>query len=77
MKTTAHITGKSKLQKAFSTSPILDFRKSTSLKNIIGTDINHNNKNFTRTEKNHHAGKCVHANQSLLSTTFFYNNIQK
>ena len=44
----AHITGKSKLKKTFSTLPIIAFRKDTSLKQIIGTNTIHNNEKLKK-----------------------------
>ena len=44
-------------KKTFSTLPIIAFRKGTSMKQIIGTNTNHNNEKPIKTLKNHHAGK--------------------
>ena len=77
----AHITGKSKLKKTFSTLPIIAFRKGTSLKQIIGTNTIHNNEKLIKTKINHHTGNCVPCNstrclccQQLISTTTFKSN---
>ena len=51
-------------KKVFSTLPIMAFRKGTSLKQIIGTNIIHNNEKLIKTKNNHH-------------TTYFNNNIKK
>ena len=51
-------------KKVFSTLPIIAFRKATSLKQIIGTNIIHNNEKLIKTKNNHH-------------TTDFNNNIKK
>ena len=65
-------------KKAFTTLPIIAFRKDISLKQIIGTNTIRNNEKLVKTKNNHHAGKCVQFNMlPLLSTTYFNNNIQK
>ena len=63
-------------KETFSTLPIIAFRKRTSLKQIIGTNIIHNNEKLIKTKKNHHTGKFVPCNstrclcsQQLISTT--------
>ena len=68
-------------KKTFSTLPIIAFRKSTSLKQPIGTNTFHNNKKLIKTKNNHHSGKCVPCNatrclccQQLISTTSFKSN---
>ena len=55
-------------KETFSTLPIIAFRKGTSLKQIIGTNIFHNNEKLIKTKINHLTGKCV---------SYFNNNIQK
>ena len=63
-------------KETFSTLPIIAFRKSTSLKQIIGTNTIHNNEKLIKTKNNHHTGKCIPCNsrrslccQQLISTT--------
>ena len=61
--------------KTFSTLPIIAFRKSTSLKQIIGTNTIHNNEKLIKTKNNNHTGKYIPCNstrslccQQLIST---------
>ena len=68
-------------KKAYSTLPIIAFRKGTSLKQIIGTNTIHNNEKPIKTENNHDTGKCVPCNstrylcyQQLIPTTTFKSN---
>ena len=68
-------------KKAFSTLPIIAFRKGTRLKQLIGTNAIYNNEKPIKTKNNHHTGKCVPCNatrclycQQLISTTKFKSN---
>ena len=51
-------------KETFSTLPIIAFRKSTSLKQIIGTNTIHNNEKLIKTKINHDTGKCVPCNST-------------
>ena len=69
------------VKKTFSALPIIAFRKNTSLKQIIGTNIIHNNEKIIKTKNNHYTGKCVPCNltrclccQQIISTTTFKSN---
>ena len=46
-------------RKTFSTLSIIDFRKYTSVKQIIGTNTIYSDKRLTEVEKNHHIGKII------------------
>ena len=68
-------------KKTFNTLSIIVFRKSSSLKQIIGTNTIHNNEKLIKTKINHHTGKCVLCNstrclccQQLISKTRFKSN---
>ena len=68
-------------KETFSMLPITSFRKTTSLKQIIGTNTIHNNEKLVKTKINHHIGKCVPCNstrclccQQFISTTTFKSN---
>ena len=68
-------------KKTFGTLPIIGFRKGTSRKQIIGTNIIHNNEKLTKIKNTHHTGKCALCNltrclccQELISTTTFETN---
>ena len=68
-------------KKTFSTLPIIDFRKGTSLKQLIGTNTIHNNEKLIKTRNNHHIGKWVPCNaacclccQQLISKTTIKSN---
>ena len=71
-------------KETFSTLLIIAFRKGTSLKKIIGTNIIHNNEKLIKTKINNHTGKCVPCNsicslccQQLISTTTLKRNQTK
>ena len=49
-------------KETFSALLVITFRKSTSLKQIIGTNTIHNNKKLIKTKNNHHTGKCIPCN---------------
>ena len=68
-------------RKTFSTLPVINFRKGTNLKQIIGTNTIYNNENLIKTRNNHYSGKRVPLNpkscfcfQKLISTTTFKRN---
>ena len=68
-------------KKTFSMLPIITFRKGTSLKQVIGTNVIHNNEKLIKTKNNHHTRKCVPCNsawclccQQLISSTTFESN---
>ena len=49
-------------KKTLRTLPIIAFRKSINVKQIIGTNTVHNNDKLMKTKNNHHKRKCIPCN---------------